>query len=54
MLEGIQKNINILSKEIQSIKVEISQFDDFKIIKDDNTNSLNEKSINDECISIND
>ena len=46
-LEGIQKNINVLSKEIQSIKFEIDQLDDVKIIEDDNTNTLNEKSIND-------
>ena len=47
VLEGIKKNINTLSKEIKSIKVEIDQFDDFKTIEDNNTNILNEKSIND-------
>ena len=46
-LEGIQKNINFLSKEIQSIKVEINQFDKIKTIANDNTNILNEKLIND-------
>ena len=46
-LEGIQKNINTLSKEIQFIKVEIDQFDDFKIIEDNNTNILHKESIND-------
>ena len=39
-LKGIQKNINTLSKEIQSIKVEINQFGDFKTIEEDNTNIL--------------
>ena len=46
-LEGIQKNINTLSKEIQSIKVEINKFDDLRTIEEDNTNILYEKSIND-------
>jgi len=46
-LEGIQKNINNLFKEIQSIKIKIVQFEDYKTIKDDNKNILHEKSIND-------
>ena len=46
-LEVIKKNINKLSKEIQSIKVDINQFDDLKAIKGDNTNIIFEKSIND-------
>ena len=47
VLEEIQKNINILSKEIQFIKVEIGSFDDFKITKENNTSILHKKSIND-------
>ena len=46
-LEGIQKNINTLSKEIQSIKVKINKFDDLRTIEEDNTNIVYEKSIND-------
>ena len=46
-LEGIQKNINNLSKEIKSIKDEDDQFNNFTAIEENNTNHLHEESIKD-------
>jgi len=45
--QEIQKNINILSNEVQSIKVEINQFDELRAVEESNTNILHKKSIND-------